>query len=117
VQPPTEPVCVAIADDDIAEGEVRRCLGDALPLRVVAWGDQNYLAAITALRPAVIVVLGADERLAYDRCQLVASLLSSYTPTVISATLTEASSCHLRVQLLGTGATVQIASLSDLQLP
>lgn len=119
VEPLSEPVCVVIADDDIAEEEVRRRLGNSLPLRVVSWGDHSYLAAIRDLRPAAIVVLGADEKLVHDQCRLVASLFSSCAATVISATMTEAPSraLHLLVQQLGTGAAAQIASLSDLQLP
>jgi len=115
----SEPVCVVIADDGITESEVRRSLGDLLPLRVVWWGDRDYLAVITALRPAVIVVLGSNEELMQDCCQLLASLFSSSAPTAISARMTGAPSDapHLLIQRLGTGALAQIASLSDLRLP
>jgi hypothetical protein len=119
VEPFSEPVCVVIADDGIAEDDVRHHLGDSLPLRVVWWGGRDYLATVKALRPAVIVVLGADEGLAHDRCRLVACLFSGSAPTVMSATLLDAPSSapHLLVQQLGASAAVQIASLGDVELP
>ncbi len=115
----SEPVCVVITDDGIAEDEVRRRLGNSLPLRIVSWGDQNYLTIISALRPAVIVVLGADEGLLQNRCKLVASLFSNLEPTVISAKIADASEFapELLIEQLGAGTAVQIASLSDLKLP
>ena len=119
MEPFSEPVCVVVADDGIAEDDVRHQLGDSLPLRVVWWGDRDYLATVAALRPTVIVVLGADKGLAHDRCRLIACLFSGSAPTVISAEMMAAPSGapHLLVQQLGTGATVQIASLSDVELP
>ncbi len=119
MEPFSEPVCVVIADDGIAEDDVRHHFGDSLPLRVVWWGDRDYLATVAALRPAVIVVLGADEDLVHDRCQLVACLFSGSAPTVIGAKLTDTLSGapHLLVQQLGAGAAVQIASLGNLELP
>jgi hypothetical protein len=119
VAPFLEPVGVVIAEDGISEGEVRRSLGDFLPLRVVWWGDRNYLAVIRALRPAVIVVLGSNDELTRDCCRLLASLLSSNAPTGISARMTGAppGAPHLQIQQLGAGSSAQIASLSDLLLP
>ena len=119
MEPVSEPVCVIITDDNIADDDARRCLGDALPLRMVSWGDKSYLAIISALRPGVIVVLGADEGLLQDRCKLIASLFSNLEPTVISAKMADASvfAPQLLVEQLGAGAAVQIASLSDLKLP
>jgi hypothetical protein len=118
VAPFSEPVAVVIADDGISEGEVRRSLGDSLPLRVVWWGDRDYLKAIQDLRPAVIVVLGANDELTRDCCRLLASLFSSSAPTAISAWMTGASSGapHLHIYQLGTGVSAYIASLSDLRL-
>jgi hypothetical protein len=119
VAPFSEPVGVVIAEDGISEGEVRRSLGDLLPLRVVWWGDRDYLAVIRALRPAVIVVLGSNDELTRDCCRLLASLFSNDAPTAISALMTGAppGALRLQIQQLGTGASAQIASLSDLQLP
>ncbi|MGZ3680627.1 MAG: hypothetical protein ACXWQR_19165, partial [Ktedonobacterales bacterium] len=77
---------MVIADEGVSEGEVRRYLGDSLPLRVVSWQDQKYLAAITELRPQVIAVWGNVEELVDERCQLVASLFSRFEPTVLSVT-------------------------------
>ncbi|HEX9412685.1 MAG TPA: hypothetical protein VF916_04220 [Ktedonobacterales bacterium] len=115
----SEPVCVVIVDEGIAEDEVHRGLGDALPQRVASWQDQGYLAAITTLRPQLIVVWGIQEELLHERCRLVASLFSRFEPTVISATMAEESqgAPHLTVQQLGAGATAQIRGLRDVQLP
>ena len=71
---------MVIAEDGISEDEVRRSLGDLLPLRVVWWGDRDYLEVIRALRPAVIVVIGANDELTRDCCRLLACLLSSGAP-------------------------------------
>jgi hypothetical protein len=67
----------------------------------------------------VIVVLGADEGLLQNRCQLIASLFSNLEPTVISAKMAGASifAPQLLIEHLGAGVAVQIASLSDLKLP
>ena len=122
VEPLSEPVCVVIADEDISQDEARDCLGDSLPVRVVFWQDPSYVATITALRPQVIVVLaewGTPDALVRERCQLIASLFSSFAPTVISATMSSlpiGAPC-LVVQQLGTGATVKIGGLSALRLP
>lgn len=115
--PFSEPVCVVIAEDGIGEDEARRSLGDLLPLRVVWWGDGDYLEVIRALRPAVIVVIGANDELTRDCCRLLACLLSSGAPTAISAWMTgaPAGAPHLHVLQLGTGASAHITSLSDLQ--
>jgi hypothetical protein len=119
VAPFSEPVCVVIADDGISEGEVRRSLGDLLPLRVVWWGDRDYLEVIRSLQPAIIAVLGSNDKLTRDCCRLLACLLSSNAPTAISAQMTGAPSGapHLHILQLGTGASAHIASLSDLQAP
>ncbi len=119
VEPFSDPVCVVIADKDITEGEARRCLGDSLPLRIVSWQSQNYLAAITELRPQVIVVWAKGEELVHERCQLIASLFSRFEPTVISVANTDVPSeiPRLLVQQLGAGTTAQIARLSNLHLP
>jgi len=119
VEPFSEPVCVVIADEDVAEAEVRRCLGDSLPLRIVSWQDQKYLAAITELRPQVIGVWGNVEELVDERCQLVASLFSRFEPTVLSVIITDVPPGLPRLILrqLGAGATAQITSLSKLYLP
>lgn len=119
VEPFSEPVCVVIVGQDISEDEARRYLGDLLPLRVVSWQRQNYLAAITELRPQVIAVWANTEELVHERCQLVASLFSYFEPTVISVTVPDAqpNAPRLMVQRLGAGATVQIAKLSDVKLP
>lgn len=115
----SEPVCVVIADADVAEDEVRRHLGDSLPLRIVSWQDQKYLAAITELRPQVIAVWGNVEELVDERCQLVASLFSRFETTVIGVTMPDVPPVppRLVVRQLGAGATVEITSLSKLHLP
>lgn len=117
-EPFSEPVCVVIADEHVSEAEARRCLGDSLPLRVVSWESQNYLAAITELHPKVIAVWANTEELVHERCQLIASLFSRLEPTVLSITMPDVLSDAplLEVQQLGAGTTVQIARLSDLQL-
>ncbi|MGZ3663360.1 MAG: hypothetical protein ACXVCO_03960 [Ktedonobacterales bacterium] len=110
---------MVIADEGVSEGEVRRYLGDSLPLRVVSWQDQKYLATITELRPQVIAVWGTVEELVDERCQLVASLFSRFEPTVLSVTMTDVlpGLPLLVLRQLGAGTTVQIASLSKLRLP
>ena len=110
---------MVIAEDGISEGDVRRSLGDLLPLRIVWWGDRDYLEVIRALRPAVIVVLGANDELTRDCCQLLACLLSSGAPSAISAWMTgaPAGAPHLHLLQLGTGASAHITSLSDVQAP
>lgn len=117
-EPFSEPVCVVIADEHVSEAEARRCLGDSLPLRVVSWESQNYLAAITELHPKVIAVWANTEELVHERCQLIASLFSRLEPTVLSITMPDVLSDAplLEVQQLGAGTTVQIARLSDLHL-
>lgn len=118
VEPFSDPVCVVIVDENITESEAHRRLGDSLPLRIVSWQSHKYLAAITELRPQVIVVWAKAEELVYERCQLIASLFSRFEPTVISATNPDMQSetPRLMVQQLGVGMTAQIASLSDLHL-
>lgn len=118
-EPLSEPVCVVIAGERTEEDAVRRCLGDSLPLRVVSWQNQDYLGTITALRPQVIVIWGAIDDLVHERCQLLASLFSSFAPTVISAigATGPAGAPHLMVQQLGIGARVRIAGLRDVHLP
>ncbi len=114
----TEPVCVVITDLEMGEDMVRSLLGDSLPLRVVSWEGQKYLAAITSLRPRVIVVLDSDGELLQQRAQLIASLFSSYPPTVISATLAESPLAAPRLLLheLGAGTVVRITAVSDVLL-
>jgi hypothetical protein len=118
VAPFSEPVGVVIAEDGISEGDVRRSLGDLLPLRVVWWGNQDYVEVISALRPVVIVVLGSNDELTRDCCRLLACLFSGGAPTAISAWMVGAPSAapNLQIHLLGTGASAHIASLSDLRL-
>lgn len=119
VEPFAEPVCVVIVDEDTPEDEVLRLFRDSLPLRVVSWQSQSYVAAITALRPQIIAVWAHEEALVRERCQLIASLFSRFEPTVLSVTLADPQSGTPRilVQQLGAGATVAIRSLIDIQLP
>jgi hypothetical protein len=114
----SEPVGVVIVDQGIAEADVHQHLGDSLPLRIVSWQDQSYLATIVALRPQVIIIWGAPETLVHERSQLIASLFSVFAPTTISATImSESGTPCLIVEQLGAGATVRIAELSDVLLP
>jgi hypothetical protein len=64
-------------------------------------------------------VWGDPEELVHERCQLVASLFSTFEPTVIGATMADMPEYAYRftVQHLGLGATVRITDLSDIQLP
>jgi hypothetical protein len=115
----SEPVCVVIVDEGVADSEIHRGLGDTLPRRVVSWQNQDYLAAIMTLRPQVIVVWGNQAELVHERCRLVASLFSKFEPTVISAVMPDGApgELQLTVQQLGVGATAQIRRLDDVRLP
>lgn len=107
-----EPVCVVICSQGVSEEDVRRCLGDALPLKFAQWADHEYMEAIRSLRPRVIVLATANGHAA-DSAALLMSLLASAAPTI--ATLSVAEGC-LRIWQLGANAQAKIRSLDDLLL-
>lgn len=82
-----ERVCVVIWDGSAPQSELRRLLGNALPLHFVRWQDRTYLAAIEQLRPSVIVAVEPDDELAADVAGLLACLITTYTPTILGMTL------------------------------
>lgn len=108
----TERVCVVICSAGISEDDVRRQLGNALPLKVTRWEDRDYMAAIRNLRPRVIVTAAADER-ARDYAALLGALLDSNMPTIAMLALSEE---QLAIQQLGVGTHAMIDSLDDLLL-
>ncbi len=105
-----ERVCVVISSPGIAEDDVRRRLGSALPLKFTVWEDLEYMAAIRRLKPRVIVVATADGR-ARDYAALLEVLLDSDSPTIATLALAQES---LVVQQLGTGTLAYVHSLDDL---
>lgn len=114
----TERICVVIADEQVAEAEVRSCLGDSLPLHIVSWTGQEYLRVVADLRPRVVVVVEQTVELARDSAMLLANLLVGRGPTIASLGQTDPlnGSWSLIVWQLGFGAAAQICSLADLRL-
>ncbi len=107
-----ERVCVVISQPDIAESDVRRRLGSAMPLKFTHWENRAFMAAIRSLRPRVIVVVTVDER-ARDYAALLCALLDSDAPTIVMLTMAQE---YLAIQQLGAGARIRIRSLDDLNL-
>ena len=117
-QSTSERVCVVIWDGTPPEAELRRQLGDALPMRMVRWQDRSYLAVIQRLRPRVIVAVEPDETTATDVAGLLACLVSDYTPTVIGMAAGGRPNRRpsLIVRQLGPRETSRVGSLGDVRL-
>lgn len=117
-EPYSERVCVIIADATISEDQLRRALGDALPLRVVHWQDAGYLTVVRNLRPRVIVIASTNVETAEDSTALIAVLFARFAPTVIGLTLapSEREQARLMVVALGVHTAARIAALDDLRL-
>lgn len=107
----SEPVCVVICSQGVSEEDVRRCLGDAVPLKFTWWADQEYMEAIHGLRPRLIV-LAAEEH-ATDSAALLSSLLASPVPTIATLSLVQR---RVRIRQLGANTQAMIRSLDDLLL-
>jgi len=114
---PAERVCVVIWGGTPKEAELRRQLGESLPLRLVLWQDRTYLAVIEQLRPRVIVAVEPEEEAASDVAGLLACLVTTYTPTVIA--MTPGARQNRRpsfvVRQLGPRETARLASFADLR--
>jgi hypothetical protein len=112
-------VCVVISSGLVAEDDLRRILGSALPLHFVEWQRRNYLATIEALQPQVIVVMAETGQLAADSALLLMALLDNAQPTIAGLSIdpTGAQPPELIVWQLGLGAGARFASLLDLRLP
>lgn len=108
----SERVCVVISPPDIAEDDVRRRLGSALPLSFTRWEHRAYMASIRRLRPCVIVVVSADESVR-DFAALLNALLDSDAPTIAMLALAHE---YLAIHQLGVGTRARIRSLDDLLL-
>ncbi|MFI5271421.1 MAG: hypothetical protein ACHQ4H_00115 [Ktedonobacterales bacterium] len=101
-----------ICSGEISEEEIRRRLGDALPLKFTRWMAREYLSTIRALRPRVIVTVASDDT-AELFAALIACLLANAEPTVISMMLADD---HLTIRQLGERTLARICSLDDLHL-
>lgn len=114
----TQRICLVITTDDISEEDIRRRLGDSLPLHFVSWADQAYLQAIAALSPRVIVVTEHTVDAARLMASLLAEILGTTEPTIASLglfDLWEGADC-LYVCKVGADAAVRIGSLADVSL-
>jgi hypothetical protein len=108
----SERVCVVISPADIAESDVRRRLGSALPLKFTHWENRAFMGAIRSLRPRVIAVVSVDES-ARDYAALLSALLDSDAPTIVMLAMAHE---YLAIQQIGAGMRVRIRSLDDLYL-
>jgi predicted GTPase len=109
---------VVLTGASIPEDEVRRYIVDELPVLVLFMDRHEYISVLLACRPRVIVLIDADSELLQQSSQLIASLFSDSSPTVLSINVNDAraGSRRLVVHQLGTGATVCIGSLRDITL-
>lgn len=114
-----EHVCVVVADETVDADQVRRILGDSMPLQILHWQQVDYVGTVQSLRPQVVVVVAQSTQTAQDSAMLFASLILSSEPTIASLAMADAvaSPPDLLVHQLGHCAVARIASLADLRLP
>jgi hypothetical protein len=93
-----------------------RWLGVSVRVQVTYWQDNDYLEMINRLRPPIIVTEAAAIDWASEYAVLIAALITTYRPTIVSlAPLAhELSSVYCIAHQIGAGTGVRLNSLDEL---